>query len=339
MKNETIKKFKNLNNLIGNTPIIKINYKIKNNNYSTYVKLEWYNLTGSIKDRVAYNILKNAYEKNIINEETEIVETTSGNMGISLSAIGTYLGNKVTIFMPDYMSTERINILKNFGTNVKLISKDNGGFLGCLKESQIYTKTHKNTFLTLQFDNKINTLTHYNSTANEIINSLKNKKIFAFTSGVGTGGTLIGIGKKLKEKNSNTKIIALEPKSSPVLKTGKKCGDHEISGISDEFIPGLYNKSLVDEIIDISNEDAIYMAQQLSKKLGLNVGISSGANLVSSAIINYKYNNINSKFGEIITIFADDNKKYLSTNLSNVVDNNSLDFTKNITLIDFEVII
>lgn len=338
MNQQTSDKFKNLEKLIGNTPLIKINYKINNISYSSYVKLEWYNLTGSIKDRVALNILKDAYEKNLINEETEIVETTSGNMGISLSAIGSYLGNKVTIFMPDYMSIERINILKSFGTNVKLISKKDGGFLGCLDKAKKYSKDTKNTFLTLQFDNESNTKTHYNSTGTEIINCLKNKNIFAFTSGVGTGGTLIGIGKHLKDINKNVKIVALEPKSSPVLRTGKKCGEHEIAGISDEFIPSLYNQSIVDEIIDISNEDAIYMSQQLSKNLGLNVGISSGANFISSAIINHKNNNEDSKLGAVVTVFADDNKKYLSTNLSNNIDKNELFIANKITFIDYEVL-
>lgn len=331
-------KLDNIKNLIGNTPLIKINYKIDNIPYSTYAKLEWYNLTGSIKDRVAYKIIYDGYLKGLINEETEIVETTSGNMGIALSAISSLLGNKVTIFMPDYMSIERINLLKSFGANIYLVSKDDGGFKGCLKKAIDYSKNKPNTYLTLQFDNLSNTTTHYESTGKEIYNSLKNKKMFAFISGVGTSGTLIGTSKYLKEIDKNLKVIAMEPKSSPILKTGKKCGEHQIAGISDEFIPSLYDNDLVDEIIDISNEDAIYISQQLSKKLGLGVGISSGANFLASAIINHKYNNINSKYGKTITIFADDNKKYLSTSLTKYIDKDKLEFANKLNIIDYKFI-
>ena len=148
----------------------------------------------------------------------------------------------------------------------------------------------------------------------------------------------MGIGKRLRKNDKNVKIIAMEPKSSPILKTGKKCGYHDIFGISDEFIPSLYDSSIINEIVDISNEDAIFMAQQLSNTLGLGVGISGGANFIASAIINQKYENINSKLGSTITIFADDNKKYLSTNLTKVIDKNLLYFANKITLINYEFI-
>lgn len=310
-------KLESLHSLIGNTPLIKIKYKYNNNIRYVYAKLEWYNLTGSIKDRVALGIISNAYKTNTLTPHQTIVETTSGNMGISLSAIGNYLGHPVVIFMPKHMSKERQEILKLYGA--KLILLDS--FADCFREANIYAKKH-NAFLSLQFENIDNPLSHYSSTAIEISEKITPKY---FVAGVGTAGTLMGVGKYLVE-HFDSKIIAVEPKSSLILSSGYSHGHHKLQGLSDDIIPNIYDKNLVNDIISVSDEDAIAMAQKLSSTLGLGVGISSGANMIGAILSNKK---------EVVTIFTDDNKKYISTDLvyptiSKLVDS--------VELISYEVI-
>lgn len=321
MKNQ-LKKLNDISGLIGNTPLVKITYSYNKKVFNVFAKLEWYNLSGSIKDRIALQILKNAYENNLINKDDLIVETTSGNTGISFSAVGSYLGHKVVIVMPEYMSDERKKILKNYGAELILIKKEEGGFLKCLEISKNY-----NGFKPFQFENIQNKVAHH-STAREIIDICNkyNIKIDCFTSGVGTGGTLIGIAESLKKLN--TYIYALEPASSPTLKFGKKIGSHKIEGISDEFVPKLYNDKIVNDIVDVTDDEAISVAQKLAKELGLGVGISSGANFACCV----KKREIDKNF---FTIFPDDNKKYLSTNLSTPV---KTELSENIKFLGFKVI-
>lgn len=291
-----------LKKLIGNTPMVKIDYKFKDRLGSVYAKLEYYNYTGSIKDRLTFYIIKKAKEDGLLKEGQPIVEATSGNTGISLAAVGAFYGHPVHIFMPEWASKERVEIMKLYGAKVYLVSKD-VGFKGAIVQSKELAKKIGG-FLTEQFDNELNVRMHYEWTAQEIKKQLSD--VDAFVSGVGTGGTLIGNAIGLKEKFKDIKIIAMEPEKMPLLSNGKIIGNHKIEGIGDDFIPGLYDKNLIDQIILINDDDAINMTKMLAEKLGLGVGISSGANFLASVLSGY---------GKVATIFADDFKKYLSTDL------------------------
>lgn len=313
---------------IGNTPMIRIKYENKNKINYIYAKLEYYNLTGSIKDRVAYYIINKAKERGELREDMPIVEATSGNTGIALSALGAYYKHPVYIYMPDWASKERVQLMKSYGANVILISKEQGGFKKCVEEARRFAKEN-NGFLANQFANTDNLLAHYETTGEEIVKQLP-EKVSAFISGVGTGGTLIGVGRKLKKFDDNIKIVALEPDKMPLISQNKIISNHKIEGIGDDFVPDLLDKSLLDEIILVNDEDAINMARLLAKKLGLGVGISSGANLIASIIYQEKVNK------PVVTVFADDNKKYLSTDLTNPIDTNTGFISNKIELINYE---
>lgn len=314
-----------LEKLIGNTPMIKIKCKYKEKQINVFAKLEYYNLTGSIKDRIAYNIIKKAKKEGKLKQGMPIVEATSGNTGISLSAMGAYYKHPVYIFMPNWASKERIQLMENFGAKVILISKEEGGFIKCVEEAKKIAE-EKNGFLVNQFSNRNNYKTHFETTGKEIIEQLKDNKLLksnninigGFITGVGTGGTLMGIGDRLKKEYKDIKIVALEPDKMPII-SGKKINKnakHKIEGIGDDFVPELLDKSKLDDIILVNDEDAINMSRKLAKELGLGVGISSGANLIGAVQLGYKLEK------DIITIFADDNKKYLSTELSKNIDEN-----------------
>lgn len=313
MNKEIIKKFDNVENLIGNTPLVEIKFLHKGCEKRIFAKVEHYNFTGSIKDRMAFYILKKAYKSGQLNEKMTIVEATSGNTGISFAAIGRLLGNKVIIYMPEWMSDERKKILKSFGAEIVLVSREEGGFIGSIAMTEELAKNNPKVFLPCQFSNYDNVEAHYLTTGPEIYKAL-NKiglKVDAFIAGVGTGGTVMGIGKYLKKKNSKVKIYPLEPKSSPVLTKGVKCGSHRIQGISDEFVPSILNLNELDHIVSVDDGDAIIMAQKISKCLGLGVGISSGANFIGAVKVLEELG----KDSVVTTVFADDNKKYLSTDL------------------------
>lgn len=313
--------------LIGNTPTIKIKYKYKGKEAYIYTKLEYYNLTGSIKDRMVYYILDKSIKENKLKSNMSLVEATSGNTGISLSAIGAYLKHPVYIFMPDWVSRERLDLMKLYGANVVLVSKEEGGFKKCVELAKQFS-IKNNGFLLNQFSNIYNIETHYETTAKEIINKIK---VDAFVSGIGTGGTLIGIGKRLKELNNNTDIYALEPDTMSIIKTGNITG-HKIEGIGDDFIPDIVDLNLIKDIILINDMDAINMSKKLSKELGIGVGISSGANMIASILLKEMgYNNV-------VTIFPDDNKKYLSTDLikDKILRDNNI--SSMIELIDYKVV-
>lgn len=314
-----------MNELIGNTPIIKINYKYQNEIKSVYAKLEYYNLTGSIKDRMAYYIIDKAYKNGDLKKGQPIIEATSGNTGISLSALGALYNNPVYIFMPDWVSKERIKIMELYGAKVTLVSKEEGGFLECINRANTLAKSI-NGFTTNQFENKDNITAHYETTAKELIDKLP--QIDSFISGVGTGGTLMGVAKRLKEKNKKIKILALEPSSLPIISKGEKIGTHKIEGIGDEFIPKILNTSLIDDVILVDDIDAINMAKKLASKLGLGVGISSGANFLGAVIANQN---------NIATIFPDDLKKYLTTDLTKKITSEDL-ISNQIELIDYEIL-
>ena len=318
--------------LIGNTPIIRINYEYNGKKKYVYTKLEYYNLTGSIKDRVAYYIINHAKKNGLLKDNMPIVEATSGNTGISLSALGRYYGHNVYIFMPDWVSSERVNLMKSFGAEVKLISKEEGGFIKCVEEAKRLSK-EMNGFLVNQFANENNILAHYNTSGQEMIEQLP-EEVYGFVSGVGTGGTLIGIGKRLKEKYKDAKVIAIEPDKMPLLSNGKIIGQHKIEGIGDDFVPELINRNResIDDIILVNDDDAVNMARRLSKELGLGVGISSGANLIGCILAQKKINK------PMCTVFSDDNKKYLSTDLVKDIDLNENYISNKIKLLSWEAL-
>ena len=306
---------KKMLNTIGNTPMIKINYEYKGKKSYVYTKLEFYNLSGSIKDRVAYYIIQNAKKRGELKEGQTIVEATSGNTGIAIAALGRYYKHPVVIFMPDWASVERIKLMKGYGAKVILFSKEEGGFIRCVEEAKRMAEK-EGAFLANQFANEDNFLAQYETTGEEIVNELP-EKVGGFISGVGTGGTLMGIGKRLKKEYEGFKIVAIEPDKMPLISQGKILGSHKIEGIGDDFIPDLVDKNVIDDIFLINDNDAINMSRILANELGLGVGISSGANLIGSILLNEKNNK------PTVTVFADDNKKYLTTDLSKEVVKNS----------------
>ncbi|TSJ36570.1 PLP-dependent cysteine synthase family protein [Mucilaginibacter corticis] len=298
--------------LIGNTPFIAISYSYRGGApQEVLVKCEQYNLTGSIKDRMALYILQKACEQGKIKPGDTIVEATSGNTGIAFAAIGKAIGAKVKIIMPDWMSLERRAIIKGYGAEIQLVSEEQGRFPGSIRIAEAMSKLD-GVFLPRQFDNQYNVEAHEKTTGREIGHSLllEELKPAAFVAGVGTGGTVMGVGNYLRTIFPNIKIHPLEPAESPTLSTGVKCGSHRIQGISDDFIPGIVELEKLDSIVQVNDGDGILMAQLLTKNLGLSVGISSGANLIGAIKLQQAYGG-----KPVVTIFPDDNKKYLSTDL------------------------
>lgn len=315
-----------IDKLIGNTPMIKIRYRYQNQENYVYAKLEYYNYSGSIKDRIAYYILTKSKELGYLKDGQAIVEATSGNTGISFAALGALMHYPIHIFMPDWVSLERIKIMELYGAHVYLVSKEEGGFKEAIRRSEEYAKKI-NGFLPKQFENTLNIETHYNSTGKEILRDLP--EVDTFVSGIGTGGTLMGVAKCLKEHKNNVRIVALEPSKMPILSRGKIIGNHKIEGIGDDFIPEIVDRKLVDEVILIDDEDAINMSRLLARKLGLGVGISSGANFLASVLSGGKC---------VATVFADDLKKYLSTDLAKDIDDNPNFISNQIELLGLDVI-
>ena len=311
--NNPASRIRNLSSLIGNTPLLAIELMFKGEKRVIYAKAEQLNLTGSIKDRMAFHIIKRGYERGNLKPGYQIIEATSGNTGIAFAAIGRALHHPVIIFMPNWMSEERINLIHGFGAKIKLVSKDEGGFSGSIKSAEDLSKKNEQSFLPRQFSNEDNVEAHYLTTGLEIWWQLQFRNLTpdAFIAGVGTGGTIMGAGRFLKEQNPNIKIHPLEPANSPTLSTGHKIGKHRIQGISDEFIPSILKLDGLDEIISVDDGDAIIMAQKLAAELGIGVGISSGANFVGAVQVQDKLG----KNAIVVTVFPDDNKKYLSTDL------------------------
>ncbi|MBU8892045.1 MAG: cysteine synthase family protein [Bacteroidales bacterium] len=301
-----------LSSLIGNTPLLEIELEYKGLNRKIYAKAENLNMTGSIKDRMVFHILSKAISEGKLKPGNPIIEATSGNTGISIAGIGRALGHPVTIFMPDWMSKERINLIRSFGSSIELVSKEEGGFLESIELADKIAESLEGGFRPQQFSNTDNTEAHYLTTGPEIWWQLKYRylKPDAFIAGVGTGGTVMGVGQFLKEQDPNIKIHPLEPANSPTLSTGYKIGKHRIQGISDEFIPSIVELDELDSIVEVDDGDAIIMSQKLAQ-LGIGVGISSGANLLGAIKIQNEMGND----AVVATVFSDDNKKYLSTDL------------------------
>ncbi len=308
-----LERMEGISNMVSRTPLLEIKLKYKGEERIIYAKAEHLSFTGSTKDRMAFHILQKSYKEGRIQPGAEIFEATSGNTGIAFSAIGRALGHPVTIFMPDWMSEERKQLISSFGANIKLVSKQEGGFTGSIELADKKGEETPNSFLPHQFSNEYNSEAHYFTTGPEIVRQLKKRQLTpdAFVAGVGTGGTIMGVGAYLKEINPDIKVHPLEPASSPTLSTGYKIGAHRIQGISDEFIPAIVDLEKIDDIIMVDDGDAIIMAQKLAQQLGIGVGISSGANLIGAIIAQ---NKLHSK-ATVATVFSDDNKKYLSTDL------------------------
>jgi len=306
-------KFQALGRLIGNTPLLSIHFRYEGTHRVLYAKSEYLNLTGSIKDRMALRILSQAYAAQQIVPGHTIAEATSGNTGISFAAIGRMLAHPVKIFMPDWMSQERVHLIRSYGAEVVSVSKEEGGFLGAIRRCEEYAASRPDVFLPRQFSNPANTLAHYETTGPEIWSQLTSigKRPQAFVAGVGTGGSVMGAGKYLREREPAMRVHPVEPAESPTLSTGCKVGNHRIQGISDEFIPEIVRLKDLNEVLAVSDGDAILMAQKLALNLGLAVGISSGCNFLAAV----KAQELLGPDAAVVTIFCDDNKKYLSTAL------------------------
>lgn len=304
--------FESLAPLIGHTPLLKIRYRFGGRDRVLFAKAEHYNLTGSIKDRVALHILRKAYAEGTIRPGVPIAEATSGNTGISFSAVGAALGHPVVIYMPDWMSVERIRLMESFGAEVRLVSREEGGFLGSIAMSEQFAAEH-GAFLPCQFSNEDNVEAHILTTGEEIVRQLAAIGLTAdgFVAGVGTGGTVMGIGRRRRAMPIRTaRVCPLEPLNSPTLSTGSKTGQHRIYGISDEFIPPIVKLSELDDIVSVDDGDAIRMAQPsfpaarpgrrrfLRGKLSRRRAAAGKARAGNAAVV---------------IVFADDNKKYLST--------------------------
>jgi len=275
---EMNQRFSGISYLVGNTPLLAIECSCRGGTRTVYAKAENLNLTGSIKDRMALHILRRAYERGVLKPGGTIIEATSGNTGIAFAAIGRALGHPVTIFMPNWMSQERIALIGSFGAEIVLVSHEQGGFLGSIGMAEELAGRLPGSFLPRQFSNQDNCEAHATTTGPEIWWQLHfgYLKPDAFVAGVGTGGTIMGVGRYLRAKRPGVKLHALEPSNSPTLSTGHKVGKHRIQGISDEFIPPIVDLALLDEVIAVDDGDAILMAQKLATQLGLGVGISSG---------------------------------------------------------------
>ncbi|MEI6507149.1 MAG: cysteine synthase family protein [Bacteroidota bacterium] len=322
--------------MVGSTPMLEINYTYKNEPRTIYAKSEHYNLTGSIKDRMALYILEQSYKNETIKPGNVIVEATSGNTGIAFAAIGKALGHPVKIIMPNWLSKERMDIIQSLGAEIILITKEEGGFLGSIALSEKMKRENDNIFLPQQFKNLYNAKAHYLTTGPEIWEQLQSieKSVDAFVAGVGTGGTVMGMKDFLKDVDSKIKVHPLEPEESPTLTTGHKVGSHRIQGISDEFIPEIVKLNELDEVVQASDGDSILMAQKLAHQLGLAVGISSGANFLGAV----KLQNMYGADKTVVTIFSDSNKKYLSTDLMKNEPIKSHYLTPDIELEDFDAI-
>ena len=297
--------------LVGSTPLVRVNNLIKKDELKADVlaKLEYFNPAGSVKDRIAKEMILDALEKGLINENTTLIEPTSGNTGIGLSAVATALNLKIIITMPETMSVERRNLMKAYGT--KLVLTPGGeGMKGAIAKAKELASQIENSFIPGQFENPANPTAHYKTTGPEIYEQTEGK-VDIFVAGVGTGGTISGIGKYLKEKNPEVKVVAVEPASSPVLSTGKG-GAHKIQGIGAGFVPETLDTKIYDEIITVENEDAFATGKEMAKTEGILVGISSGAALYAAKELAKREENAGKT---IVVLLPDGGDRYLSTPL------------------------
>lgn len=301
----------NFLDLVGNTPLVRVNNLIKKDELKADVlaKLEYFNPAGSVKDRIAKEMIQDALEKGLINENTTLIEPTSGNTGIGLSAVATALNLKIIITMPETMSVERRNLMKAYGAEL-VLTPGSEGMKGAIAKAKELASQIENSFIPGQFENPANPTAHYKTTGPEIYEQTEGK-VDIFVAGVGTGGTISGIGKYLKEKNPEVKVVAVEPASSPVLSTGKG-GAHKIQGIGAGFVPETLDTKIYDEIITVENEDAFATGKEMAKTEGILVGISSGAALYAAKELAKREENAGKT---IVVLLPDGGDRYLSTPL------------------------
>ncbi|MFR4080975.1 cysteine synthase A [Faecalibacillus intestinalis] len=297
--------------LVGSTPLVRVNNLIKKDELKADVlaKLEYFNPAGSVKDRIAKEMILDALEKGLINENTTLIEPTSGNTGIGLSAVATALNLKIIITMPETMSVERRNLMKAYGAEL-VLTPGSEGMKGAIAKAKELASQIENSFIPGQFENPANPTAHYKTTGPEIYEQTEGK-VDIFVAGVGTGGTISGIGKYLKEKNPEVKVVAVEPASSPVLSTGKG-GAHKIQGIGAGFVPETLDTKIYDEIITVENEDAFATGKEMAKTEGILVGISSGAALYAAKELAKREENAGKT---IVVLLPDGGDRYLSTPL------------------------
>ena len=303
--------YTSVDQLIGNTPLFKLNGFMKKYDLAAdiYAKVEYFNATGSVKDRIARQMILDAEESGALKPGSTIIEPTSGNTGIGLSAVGTSRGYKVIIVMPDTMSVERRKLMKAYGAQL-VLTEGAKGMKGAIAKADELHAEIPDSWIAGQFDNPSNWKAHYNTTGPEIEKALEGK-VDILVAGVGTGGTITGTGKYLKEKNPDLKVVAVEPASSAVL-SGNKSGPHKIQGIGAGFIPNVLDTDIYDEIIQVSNEDAFATGASIGKTEGILVGISSGAALYAALQLAKKEEN---RGKNIVVIFPDSADRYLSTGM------------------------
>ena len=294
--------------LIGKTPIVKVNNMVDENSAEVYVKLEKFNPGGSTKDRAALGMIEDAEKKGLLKKGYTIVEPTSGNTGISLAFIGRVKGYKVIIVMPETMSKERRDLIKAYGADL-ILTEGSKGMQGAIEKALEY-KDKEGYFIPQQFENEANTKKHYETTAEEIYEDLSD--LDYVVAGVGTGGTIVGVAKKLKEKNKNIKVVAIEPKTSAVISGGRP-GAHNIQGIGAGFIPSIYDESVIDEVITVSDINSIKTAKEFVDKEGILLGISSGAAIYVAMQIAKKIG----KGKKVLAIAPDGGEKYISIGIFN----------------------
>ena len=297
--------------LVGQTPLVRLNNLIKKEGLEADVlaKLEYFNPAGSVKDRIAKEMILDAMEKGLINENTTLIEPTSGNTGIGLSAVATALNLKIIITMPETMSVERRNLMKAYGAEL-VLTPGSEGMKGAIAKAKELASQIENSFIPGQFENPANPQAHYKTTGPEIYSQTEGK-VDIFVAGVGTGGTISGIGKYLKEQNPNVKVVAVEPASSPVLSTGKG-GAHKIQGIGAGFVPDTLDTKIYDEIITVENEDAFASGKEVAKTEGILIGISSGAAIQAAKELAKREEN---KGKTLVVLLPDGGDRYLSTPL------------------------
>ena len=307
---------KNLTDLIGNTPLLELtNYnKSKNLEAKIIVKLEYFNPAGSVKDRIGYAMIKDAEDRGLINKDTVIIEPTSGNTGIALAFVAAAKGYKLIITLPETFSIERRNLLKALGAEL-VLTPGTEGMKGAIRKAEEIAAQTPNSYIPQQFKNPANPEIHRKTTAEEILRDTDGS-VDIFIAGVGTGGTITGVGEVLKSKNPNIQIIAVEPFDSPVISGGNP-GPHKIQGIGPGFIPDILNKSILDEVFKVKNNEAFETSRELSKTEGLLVGISSGAAAFAATQIAQRPEN---KGKNIIVLLPDTGERYLSTDLFDRVD-------------------
>ncbi|HKL95878.1 MAG TPA: cysteine synthase A [Paludibacteraceae bacterium] len=300
---------KTLTELIGNTPLLELTKfsALKKLEATIVVKLESFNPAGCVKERIALAMIEDAEAKGILKSGVEIIEPTSGNTGVGLAMVAAIKGYKITITMPDTMSVERRNLLKAFGANLVLTPGEDG-IVGAINKALELQKEKPGSFIPQQFENRANPAIHKKTTGEEIWRDTDGQVAF-FVAGVGTGGTISGVGEALKAHNPNVKVVAVEPSDSPVL-SGGKAGAHKIQGIGAGFIPNTYNAAIVDEIIQIDNNDAIRTARELTQQEGLLVGISSGAAVYAATLLAKRPEN---RGKMIVALLPDTGERYLST--------------------------